>query len=58
MLKEQIYVSHNYSSMRKSEREWLVRNTAERSGDEVTNSADWTVPVFERTRIKGLLCEQ
>ena len=24
---------------------------------EVTNSADWTVPVFERTRIKGL-CEQ
>ena len=37
MLKEQIYLSHNYSSMRKSEREWLVRNTAERSGDERGN---------------------
>lgn len=50
MLKEQIYLSHNYSSMRRSESLWLVRYTAERSGDEVTNSAEWTVPVFERSR--------
>ena len=50
MLKEQIYLSHNYSSMQTSEREWLVRFTAETSGAEVRSSAEWTVPVFDRIR--------
>jgi hypothetical protein len=50
MLREQIKLSDNNSSVRTSMTEWLVFFTGERKRSEETPSAVWPTPIFDRKR--------
>jgi hypothetical protein len=50
MLREQIELSENYSSVRGSMTKWLVCFTGERKRSEEKPSAVWPMPIFDRIR--------